>query len=769
MFQMKKNSILALAVVWILAMIMLWPGFAQADGAQITTSTVKNGDTSVSVTVTGLQNESSGSKQIRLQIADSGGNAVGSSFSTEVDGETDRVDAVLSNDKGYHAGQYTVLLQIGTGEGPETVVSETFSVPKITPNLTLSAETVAGDKGRANIQPSELVLGCSNLTFGAVSKDNIEIKNLPEGVSYSVEGGDGSPVKIAFSVAEGKPDQAGKSTKTITVGASAFDEGPEDAESGSISFTWYIRDIYPVSYRYGTEIRTDEKVEGKALTLRGEGLFSEAGKYQSGWTRTEGSETVDYELGGKYEEDKALTLYPAWRDPKTYSIVYINGSEKITEEKIENVKKQLLGKDAFKKPGSTIKGWSKVEGSSTIQYQVDEYYTANEDIELYPVWGSAATYTVTYTNDSTVITQTKTEGTKLTLLGTDLFKKDNYTLIGWATAPNATEVKYKGGDPYEKDENLDLYPVWKENKQAYLVEYINGSEVKTQTKIEGEVLKLLDGTAFSRTGEILSGWTTSEGSGMVHYALGQNYTADAPLTLYPVWTPIPVTGISLSPTQHTFTKLGDSIHLNGSVIPPNAKVTAIGWSSSDSSVASVDGNGNVTAHKKGTAIITAETIEGHYKATCQINVEPAVPTLHWSFQKDTDRIGYKEYVILHLYVANRQSDIVELRRGSSRIYIQGAGGTTVRKTHTNVYEVTLDANGYADVFVMPQYNGSVTLTAQSRGTEKKSRTFTISGYPTMPQTGPDYSLIYIATALSGATLAAAVTLSFIRKKREQQV
>ena len=81
---------------------------------------------------------------------------------------------------------------------------------------------------------------------------------------------------------------------------------------------------------------------------------------------------------------------------------------------------------------------------------------------------------------------------------------------------------------------------------------------------------------------------------------------------------IPVTSISLSSTEASIL-LGHSQTLTATVLPDNATDKTVTWTSSDSSVASVE-NGVVTANKLGTATITATA--GTKSATCQITVLP---------------------------------------------------------------------------------------------------------------------------------------------------
>ena len=68
--------------------------------------------------------------------------------------------------------------------------------------------------------------------------------------------------------------------------------------------------------------------------------------------------------------------------------------------------------------------------------------------------------------------------------------------------------------------------------------------------------------------------------------------------------------------------VGESVALNATaIVNPSATSKVINWSSSDSSVATVDANGKVTAVAPGKAIITASLGDGRPSATCEIEVD----------------------------------------------------------------------------------------------------------------------------------------------------
>ena len=90
------------------------------------------------------------------------------------------------------------------------------------------------------------------------------------------------------------------------------------------------------------------------------------------------------------------------------------------------------------------------------------------------------------------------------------------------------------------------------------------------------------------------------------------------------WTAyIAVTDIKLDKTKLSLTVGDAAVQLTATVVPENATDADVDWSSSDLSVATVDGSGLVTAVAEGTATITAKA--GDKTATCKVTVKAAAP------------------------------------------------------------------------------------------------------------------------------------------------
>ena len=86
---------------------------------------------------------------------------------------------------------------------------------------------------------------------------------------------------------------------------------------------------------------------------------------------------------------------------------------------------------------------------------------------------------------------------------------------------------------------------------------------------------------------------------------------------------VSVEGVSVDKESMSLT-IGSTGRITATVLPEDATDKSVAWSSDDTSVATVDENGIVTAIGAGTAVITVTTAEGGYTATCVVNVAPSI-------------------------------------------------------------------------------------------------------------------------------------------------
>ncbi len=85
-------------------------------------------------------------------------------------------------------------------------------------------------------------------------------------------------------------------------------------------------------------------------------------------------------------------------------------------------------------------------------------------------------------------------------------------------------------------------------------------------------------------------------------------------------TALLIDGITLNTASQTINK-GGTFQLSATIDPADASIPGIAWSSSNTSIATVDSTGKVTAVAGGSATITAAATDGsNKKATCAITV-----------------------------------------------------------------------------------------------------------------------------------------------------
>ena len=101
-----------------------------------------------------------------------------------------------------------------------------------------------------------------------------------------------------------------------------------------------------------------------------------------------------------------------------------------------------------------------------------------------------------------------------------------------------------------------------------------------------------------------------------------NKTAKCTLTV--TAKQIPVTGVTLDKSTLSL-EVGATATLNATIAPSNATYKAVGFTSSDEAIATVDNDGLVTAVAPGTADITVESIaDGSKTAKCTLTVTDPV-------------------------------------------------------------------------------------------------------------------------------------------------
>ena len=183
----------------------------------------------------------------------------------------------------------------------------------------------------------------------------------------------------------------------------------------------------------------------------------------------------------------------------------------------------------------------------------------------------------------------------------------------------------------------------------------------------------------------------------------------------------PVTGVTVEPTSKAIA-VGEETQLTATVTPEDASIKTVTWSSSNTSVATVDSTGKVTGVSAGTATITVTTTDGGKTATCEITVgEVAVTGI----------------------TLDKESALVEVGRTvqlTATVTPENVTNKNVIWTSSNenvARVVNGEVTGYEE--------GTVTITAI---TEDGGKTATCSVTVTAPVIRPGYVIVIDGYALS---------------------
>jgi uncharacterized protein YjdB len=159
-----------------------------------------------------------------------------------------------------------------------------------------------------------------------------------------------------------------------------------------------------------------------------------------------------------------------------------------------------------------------------------------------------------------------------------------------------------------------------------------------------------------------------------------NRTASCTITVNATNTVVSVTGITLDRTTTTL-NIGEAMVLEARIIPSNATNKKVTWESSNPEVASVGLNDGVIIPKTaGTTRITATTVDGSYKAYCDITVR----------NDNTTNIPVSKIKL--------SSNFIEMIKGETKalkatIYPENATNKAITWSSDNTSVASVDSNG----------------------------------------------------------------------------
>lgn len=177
---------------------------------------------------------------------------------------------------------------------------------------------------------------------------------------------------------------------------------------------------------------------------------------------------------------------------------------------------------------------------------------------------------------------------------------------------------------------------------------------------------------------------------------------------------VSVTSITLSKTSASL-DIGESVALTTTITPSNAGNKSVTWAVDDSSVATVDSNGNVKAVGEGKTIVTAKTANGK-TAACTITVVD-LSNFKFEFLPDTQRIELEETKQLAFTSIPDGISVTFKSKDSSIITVDENGYVTGHKMGLTTVSATV--NGVKSVcYVTVSSNKAVRYAARKQFAEE---------------------------------------------------
>ncbi len=278
-----------------------------------------------------------------------------------------------------------------------------------------------------------------------------------------------------------------KPQNTVTYKQSKSTNQKKTKENIKLPETAVVIKDQPYTIPLEIPVRNGFKFMGWALTDD-----AKEAKFQAGQT------VPASEIDSIIEDYGSFSLYPVWRQTKTVMVIDkyevkldANSCSTVSVEctgDLKNVKNKMdcasdnenivvatpvvmeYSKFVFwDKLANTIKIDAKTPGTANIKIAV---YDVNDNLLISKsIFVSVdKSYNITYYDDTdgkVANTQTKKYNKDVELLDY-IPEKEDYIFLGWTTTAGSSTVEYGPGDKYDINNNLTLYPVWKD---VYEIKY----------------------------------------------------------------------------------------------------------------------------------------------------------------------------------------------------------------------------------------------------------------------------------------------------------
>ena len=321
-------------------------------------------------------------------------------------------------------------------------------------------------------------------------------------------------------------------------------------------------------------------------------------------------------------------------------------------------------------------------------------------------WQKSAGYIYNSTDLGTInsVTVTESAGTFTTYYGTSKQPSSNTTVgngyfqikVGDATGKTSkVTITFTKTTQGAQTTTYSDYTTSCTEPSTFTVTYIgNGNtsgsvpEDNTEYAKDAQVIVLGNTGNLAKTGYTFSGWNTKANGTGTTYAEGANFNITENTTLYAQWTAKTATSLSWSETSYAATIDADNTFPTLTILPND--LTGVTYSSSNTSVATIDANSNITLVSAGTTTITATFTETatHTGATASYTLTVNPSNCRW-VETEIGEIEPEDEVLVTMKLNSGDTYTLDHSKGTTElppaqiIGINGNEATFLSLYHNN--------------------------------------------------------------------------------------
>lgn len=272
----------------------------------------------------------------------------------------------------------------------------------------------------------------------------------------------------------------------------------------------------------------------------------------SGWNTSADGTGTNRAVASTFTPTANTTLFAKW---VTYTITYSgNGSTSgAVPAAVQGVASFTVSGNtgSLDKSGFFFAGWNTLANGTGTTIVPGNAYTPTANATLYAVWTATPSYSISYnangsTSGTVPAASTQVAGT-VTLAGnTGSLAKAGNMFIGWNTQADGQGTPYAQAATFTLAANTVFYAQWQ--VLSYTVTYDgNGADSGTApaaTTASGAQLVAANSGGLGLTGHTFAGWNTLANGAGVAYLAGSSYSQSANVTLFAVWTLVPLYSVT---------------------------------------------------------------------------------------------------------------------------------------------------------------------------------------------------------------------------------